>query len=66
MLGEVCCCIAVIDVDAIAAKYARRLTLTEKSAKVRCNECGGLAGSVLLRIGLGVRHHAIGTRSGLI
>ena len=38
--------VADIDVEAIAAKYGRSVTLTEIGAKARCNECGGLGGSL--------------------
>ena len=38
--------VADIDVEAIAAKYGRSVTLTEIDAKPRCKACGGLGGSV--------------------
>ena len=38
--------VADIDVDAIAAKYGRGVTLAEIGAKARCNECGEFGGSV--------------------
>ena len=33
---------------AIAAKYGQGVILTKIGAKARCNECGGLGGSVLV------------------
>ena len=38
--------VAAIDVEAIAAKYGRSVMLTEIGARARCNECGGLSGSL--------------------
>jgi hypothetical protein len=38
--------VADVDVEAIAAKYGGSVTLKEIGAKARCNECGGLGGSV--------------------
>ena len=43
---DACKHVADIDVEAIAAKYGRGVMLTEIGAKTRCNECGGLGGSV--------------------
>ena len=43
---DACKRVADVDVETIAAKYGRSITLTEIGAKARCNECGGLGGSV--------------------
>lgn len=40
MFYDACKQVADIDVEAIAAKYGRSITLTEIGAKARCNECG--------------------------
>ena len=43
---DACKRVTDVDVQALAAKYGRSVTLAEIGAKARCNECGGLGGSV--------------------
>ena len=43
---DACMRVVDIDVQAIAAKYGRSVTLKEIGAKARCKACGGLGGSV--------------------
>ena len=43
---DACMRVVDIDVQAIAAKYGRSVTLAQIGARARCNGCGELGGSV--------------------
>ena len=43
---DACKRVADVDVDAMAAKYGRGVSLAEIGRKARCKACGALGGSV--------------------